>query len=75
MMEKSAQTGEDGGACPPPFSISTLMYKVVLCTLQLRGQIHSSYFYSTPVCTLWVYPENRDLEERIEGLAIVMIEV
>jgi hypothetical protein len=23
------------------------------CTLQLRGQIHSPYFISTPVCTLW----------------------
>jgi hypothetical protein len=22
------------------------------CSLQLRGQIHSSYFYSTPICTL-----------------------
>jgi hypothetical protein len=24
------------------------------CTLQLRGQIHFPYFYSTPICTLWV---------------------
>jgi hypothetical protein len=26
------------------------------CTLQLRGKIHSTYFYSTPICTLWWYP-------------------
>jgi hypothetical protein len=24
------------------------------CTLQLSRQIHSTYFYSTPVCTLWL---------------------
>jgi hypothetical protein len=23
------------------------------CTLQLRGQIHFPYFYSTPMCTMW----------------------
>ncbi len=26
------------------------------CTLQLRGQINSSYFISTPLCTLWTKP-------------------
>ncbi len=25
------------------------------CKLQVRGQIHSPYFYSTPLCTLWAY--------------------
>ncbi len=34
-------------ARPPLFTISTL---------QLRGQIHSSYFYSTPTCTMWSPP-------------------
>jgi hypothetical protein len=23
------------------------------CMLQLRGQIHSPYYYSAPICTLW----------------------
>ncbi len=41
-----------GGARPPPFTITTITYKVVVYTLQLRGQIHSLYFYSTPICTL-----------------------
>jgi hypothetical protein len=25
------------------------------CNLQLRGQTHSPYFYSTPISTLWIY--------------------
>jgi hypothetical protein len=30
MMEKSAQPGENGGCTPNPFTISTVMYKVVV---------------------------------------------
>ncbi len=42
MRVKSAQAGEGGGACPPPFIISTITCKVALhCTLQLKGQRHS----------------------------------
>ncbi len=48
MMEKSAQPGEGGmQAHPLSPSHTNLWY-----TLQLRGQIHSSYFYSTPIFTL-----------------------
>ncbi len=44
-----------GGARPPHFTISTITWYTVSRTLQLRGQmIHCPYFYSTPLCTLWV---------------------
>ncbi len=29
------------------------------CTLQLRGQIHATYFISTPICTLWAQLNHR----------------
>jgi hypothetical protein len=32
MMEKSAQPGKDGGARPPPITISTITYKIVVFT-------------------------------------------
>jgi hypothetical protein len=51
MMEKSALAGEVGSARPPAFTIFTITLKAV-CTLQLRGQIHSSYFISAPICNL-----------------------
>jgi hypothetical protein len=42
------------GARPPPFTISTITYKVVVYA---PGQIQSSYFYSIPIYvqygTLW----------------------
>ncbi len=61
LMEKLAQAGEVGGSmhCPPPFTISTVTYKVVV-SLLLRGQKQSPYFYSTPICTLWIeiYPNH-----------------
>ncbi len=56
-MEKSAQPGEGGGgvhAHPP--SLPYIYHRVQICdvrTLQLRGQVLPSYFYSTPICTLW----------------------
>ncbi len=43
-----------GSALALPFIISTITYKVVVYgTLQLREQLHSPYFYSTPFYTLW----------------------
>ncbi len=42
------------GARPPPFTLSTITSKVVVYTLQLSGQIHSTYFSSTPLCALWL---------------------
>jgi hypothetical protein len=30
MIEKSAQPGEEGGARPPPFTIYTIKYKIVV---------------------------------------------
>ncbi len=32
-----------------PYTISTITYKIVQCTLQLRGLIHSPYFIPTPM--------------------------
>ncbi len=49
MMDKSAlacETVGGGGARRPPFTISTITYKVAV-TLLLRGQIHSLYSIST----------------------------
>jgi hypothetical protein len=49
MMEKLAQAGGGGGVyAHPPFIRFTIMY-MMQCTLQLRGQIHSPYFISTPM--------------------------
>jgi hypothetical protein len=50
MMEKLAQADEGRGvygAGPPP-SLYLPSRTKLQCTLQLRGQIHSSYFTSTP---------------------------
>jgi hypothetical protein len=43
--------GGGGGAHPPP-SLYLPSRTKLWCTLQLRGQIHSLYFYYTPLCTL-----------------------
>ncbi len=40
-----------GGARPPSLTPSTITSKVVVY-IQLRGQIHSLYFFSTPICAL-----------------------
>ncbi len=54
MMEKLAQPGEGEGGCSAlPFTISTIKYKVLRSTLQLRWKVRSPCFYSTPICTLW----------------------
>jgi hypothetical protein len=36
-----------------PLSLYLPSLAKLWCTLRLRGQIHSPYFSSTPVCTLW----------------------
>ncbi len=54
MMEKSAQPGEGGGCTPIPFHY--IYHHVGNCdvnTLQVRGQMHSSYFSSTLICIMW----------------------
>ncbi len=52
-MVKSAQPVRVGGACPPLFTLSTITSIGLWCTLQLRGQIRSPYFISTPICAPW----------------------
>ncbi len=37
-----------------PLSLYLPLCSKLWCTLQLRGQIHSHYFYSTSICTLWI---------------------
>ena len=56
MMEKLAQACEGGGCTPTPFRY--IYHHVQICgvSLQLRGQIHTPYFYSTPICILCSYP-------------------
>jgi hypothetical protein len=50
MMVNSAQAGEGGvhGAWFPLFTPSTITSKVLVYSFKLRGQIHSSYFFSIP---------------------------
>ncbi len=43
---------EDAGARPPPFILSTITSSGVRSNY-IRLQIHSPYFSSTPICTLW----------------------
>jgi hypothetical protein len=48
MMVKSAQPGEGGGGCTrSPFRFIYHHKQSFLCTLQLKGQIHFSYFSNT----------------------------
>ncbi len=56
MMEKLSQAGEGAGVHAHPLLLYLLSRTKFWCTLQLRGQIHSPYFYSTPICTLWHQP-------------------
>ncbi len=51
MMEKSALAGE---VHAHPLSLYLPSCTKLQCTLQLRGQIHSPYFISTHICTLWI---------------------
>jgi hypothetical protein len=55
MRVISAQPGEDGGGGgerSPPFTKSTIMYKVAVYAPAER-QIHYPNFSSTPMCTYW----------------------
>ncbi len=56
MMVKSAQPGEGGESTPSTFWIYLPSRAKLWCKLHLRGQIHSPYFSSTPICTLWFRP-------------------
>jgi hypothetical protein len=47
MMEKSAQPGEGGGVHALLLSLYLPSIAKLWCTLQLRWQVHFSYFYST----------------------------
>jgi hypothetical protein len=53
IMEKSGQPGERGVVYAHPLSLYLTSLTKLWCTLQLRGQIPSPFFYSTPICTLW----------------------
>jgi hypothetical protein len=54
MIEKLAQAGDGGGCTPTP---SYIYHHVQSCGVRsMRVQIHSPYFYSTPICTLWFHP-------------------
>ncbi len=52
MMEKLAQSSEGVGGARPPNSLYLPSRTKLQCTLQLRGQIHSPYFVSIPICIL-----------------------
>jgi hypothetical protein len=52
LIEKSALAGEGGGVHAHHCSLYLPSRAKLWCTLQLRGQIHSSSFYSTPISTL-----------------------
>ncbi len=56
LMEKFAQAGEGGRCTLTPLSLQLPSRKELQCTLQLSGQIHSPYFISTNICTLWWTP-------------------
>jgi hypothetical protein len=48
MIEKLTQAGEVGVARPSPLNLLPSRTKL-LCLLQVRGQIYSTYFVSTPM--------------------------
>ncbi len=55
---KISQPGEgwEGGARHGhPLSLHLPSRTKLQCTLLLRGQIYSPYFYSTSICTLWIH--------------------
>ncbi len=55
MMAKSAQPAWWGrGVHAHLLSLYLPSRTMLWCMLQLRGQIHSPYLYSTPICTLWL---------------------
>ncbi len=54
LIEKSALAGEGGGFTPTPFHSIYHHGQSCWCTLQLKWQIHSFYFYSIPLYVLYV---------------------
>jgi hypothetical protein len=54
MMEKLAQAAEGrGGARPPPFTIFTITYKVVVnAPAERAATLHVFHLY--PICFLWI---------------------
>ncbi len=44
-----------------PISLHLALRTKLWRTLQLRGQIHSPYFYATSICTQWIYQPLFDL--------------
>ncbi len=55
MMEKLAQPGvEVGGCTPTPVHYLTITYQVVMYAPADRADTLPPYFYSIPVCTLWM---------------------
>ncbi len=54
MMVKSAQPGV-GGRCTPPLLFYPPSRAKLWCALHLIGEMHSPYFSSTPICTLWYW--------------------
>jgi hypothetical protein len=54
MRVKSAHAGEDGDARRPPFTLSTITYKVVVYAPADRAHtVQSPYFSSSSICNLW----------------------
>ncbi len=59
MMENLVQAGEGWGARPPPFTLSTITYKVVVyAPAEMADTLHLfllyPYRYSTPIGTFCV---------------------
>jgi hypothetical protein len=55
VMVNSLQADGGRGVARLPLSFYLPSRTKLWCTLQLRGEIHSLYFSSTPICTLWVW--------------------
>jgi hypothetical protein len=49
MMEKLAQPGEGGGAHPPPFTMSTITYKVVVYAPAVRADTLTLFLLYTNI--------------------------
>jgi hypothetical protein len=54
MMEKSTLAGEGGGASPPPFTLFTITYKVVVYAPAERADT-LPLFHRHSICSLWSY--------------------
>ncbi len=53
------------GGARPPLSLNLPLSTKLRCMLHLRGQIHSFYFYSTPICTLWIWYLGSEMEHTV----------